>query len=146
MDLPEKAVVDATVAIKWLVPSDQSDLARRFWNRKLSAPDTIVAETVNALWKYVAKFELTADEARRAASFFPDDAMTLMPSQPLMQRALDFALVLRVPVYSCLYLATAWLLERPLITADTDLVKRVGAAETERSTLPAVLPLGMFAL
>ncbi len=45
----EKFVVDATVAIKWLVPSEYSELARKLWDRDVSAPDLIFPETVNAL-------------------------------------------------------------------------------------------------
>lgn len=141
----EKFVVDATVAIKWLVPAEHSDLARKLWDREVSAPDLIFPETVNALWKYVDRGELTPDEARRAASLFPADVVTLVPSQPLMQRALDLALALRLPVYDCVYLATAWLLEVPLVTADHRFLKVLGQGTIESAKLPTVLPLSAFA-
>lgn len=141
----EKFVVDATVAIKWLVPAEHSELARKLWDRDVSAPDLIFPETVNALWKYVDRGELTPDEARRAASLFPAGVVTLVPSQPLMQRALDLALALRLPVYDCVYLATAWLLELPLVTADHHFLKALGSGAVENAKLPTVLPLTAFA-
>jgi predicted nucleic acid-binding protein len=62
-------VVDASVAVKWVVeePRTEEALLLRATSRLL-APDLLVAECANILWKKVQRQELTPQEAFRAAS------------------------------------------------------------------------------
>ena len=60
--VPERLVVDATVAIKWVVGEADSERAASVRGRRLFAPDLLVAECANALWKKVVRRELAADE------------------------------------------------------------------------------------
>ncbi|MEK6604283.1 MAG: type II toxin-antitoxin system VapC family toxin, partial [Nitrospirota bacterium] len=48
-----RLVVDASVAVKWLVPEIHADAARRILspNNELLAPDLIWAEVGNVIWK-----------------------------------------------------------------------------------------------
>ena len=45
----DAAVVDASVAVKWVVPETGSDLARSLSNASLEAPDLLLVECANIL-------------------------------------------------------------------------------------------------
>jgi len=61
-------VVDASVAIKWVVPEAGTPQALALIaNNDVAAPDLIVAECANILWKKVRRAELTLPEAHFAA-------------------------------------------------------------------------------
>ena len=59
-------VVDASVAVKWLVPEIHTQEAEQLLDptHVLLAPDLLYAEVGNALWKRVRRRELRAEEAR----------------------------------------------------------------------------------
>ncbi len=48
----EAAIVDASVAVKWVVQEPGSDRARWLAKAKLEAPDLLSTECANVLWKY----------------------------------------------------------------------------------------------
>ena len=60
-------VIDASVAMKWVIdePGTQQALALR--RHRLFAPDLLVAECADVLWKKVRRNELSAEEAQLAA-------------------------------------------------------------------------------
>ncbi len=64
MNKLNKLVIDASVAIKWVVEEDgtESALALR-QQAKLIAPDLLVPECANILWKKAQRNELSRDEA-----------------------------------------------------------------------------------
>lgn len=110
-------VVDTSVALKWVVREDDSDVALLWVGTPLAAPDLVRAEFANALWKKVRRKEIQPGQARRA---FPRalEAVTLVPASPLIERALAIAIELSHPVYDCVYLALAESLDVRLLTAD----------------------------
>jgi predicted nucleic acid-binding protein len=62
-----RVVVDASVAVKWVIPevlSDQADAVRGRADHVL-APDLLLPEAANALWKKLTRREITAREAVR---------------------------------------------------------------------------------
>ena len=64
-------VIDASIAIKWVVEEDGTPLALALRQKaKLIAPDLLVPECANILWKKVQRNELVKEEAlcRRAAT------------------------------------------------------------------------------
>ena len=65
-----KLVVDASVAIKWLVAEQLTDesLAILGSEAELIAPDLLPIEVGDALWKKVRAADLTADEAAQRFS------------------------------------------------------------------------------
>ncbi len=60
-------VVDASVALKWMVKELRSDLAIDLLNsaESLVAPELVVAEVCNAAWKSLRRREIDAAQLRR---------------------------------------------------------------------------------
>ena len=113
-------VVDASVAVKCLVNEQASEAAHRLLNseERLVAPDFIVVEVGNVLWKKLRRGELTAIQAvsgvRELPTYFEQPARSAL----LAPRAIAIAAALAHPVYDCLYLACAERFESPFVTAD----------------------------
>lgn len=91
--------------------------------RELLAPDLIVAEFANVLWKKVEREECSGGQAEDILEAFLIDAPRLVESVPLAPRALELALRLGEVVYDCLYLAAAIEGEASLVTADARLAR-----------------------
>lgn len=119
-------VVDASVAIKWLIPEDDSDEALQFAKEhRLIAPQLIYAECANIIWKKARRGELDAQEAREAALFVDTFDVQTVGMRELATAALDLSLHLDHAVYDCFYLALAILEDCRLVTADERLCDRV---------------------
>lgn len=90
-------VVDSSVAIKWLVDEPYSDRAAerlRAWagaGLQLLAPDLIVAEVANALYKRVRRSQLTHDDAQALLAQFLNLGIELAPLWALTPDALHLA-------------------------------------------------------
>jgi predicted nucleic acid-binding protein len=124
-----RTVVDASVAAKWYfaevghASADRVLAERMRGERELFAPDLLVAEFANVLWKRVRRGECTRDAARQILGFFDVDRPELVPSAHLLHRAFDLATELAQPVYDCLYLALAQGIEASLATSDRRLAR-----------------------
>lgn len=120
-------VVDTSVAVKWVVPEDDahreaaSDVALSLLARGLIAPDCIMAEFANALFKKTRLGEIGLDQAREAVAILPD-IVSFVPSVPLVAAALEMAQALAHPVHDCLFLTLAVQQGVPLVTADARFV------------------------
>ena len=124
-----RAVVDASVALKWVVEEDgtpQALAVRR--QARLLAPELFVAECANILWKKVRRDELTAAEATVAAGLLQGADVELVPTRRLLVPATQLAIELDHPAYDCLYLALAIETGCPFVTADRNFVRRVRAS------------------
>ena len=115
--------MDASVAVLWLTPEPASAAASRLEHSDamLLAPDFLPIEVANALWKKVRRDEMTVRQAEDALADLTGGALMLMPSGPLVGRALRLASELRHPVYDCVYLALAREWSATLATADSAL-------------------------
>ena len=131
----KKAVVDASVAIKWFVPEIHSAAAVRLLDGDfmLAAPDLIGPELGNTIWKKVRRRELTPDEASEIVGAFPKIGVEIHPSGVLLPSALDLAVALDRTVYDCLYLALAVAQDCPLITADRKFHDAIAAGPLARN-------------
>lgn len=93
------------------------------------APDLIVAEVANVVWKKAVRAQVTDAQARAIGGALPRYFETLHASEALIESAIGIARALRHPVYDCLYLACAMRLGRRLITADRRLIAAVADSE-----------------
>lgn len=127
-----QVIIDASVAVKWVVEEEFSDEARSLAGQDLHAPDLLYIECANILWKKAAKGDLTLTQAERASKALQISPVMVVPSGPLLEKALALAGALRHPVYDCLYLALAAEKKMPLITADERLARVVARYKPER--------------
>lgn len=125
MTLADSILVDASVAIKWVIDERGSAEAVLLLDRRLLAPDLICAECANILWKMTARREITTDEADIAAQALEGAEIELVPMRPYLAAATALAVALDHPAYDCLYLAVAERLSAPLVTADDRLIRKV---------------------
>jgi predicted nucleic acid-binding protein len=129
-------VVDASVAVKWCLPSRREELvaeaeellasSRRDEVRFL-VPDLFWVELANALWKAVRRAEMSSDNAASAMSFMRDLGIATLPSLDLVPQALDLAISHSRTVYDSLYVALAIQSDSELITADERLANALAA-------------------
>ncbi len=118
-------VIDASVALKWFLDEPDSVAAVAIGTRHdLVAPDLLLAEVANALWRSVRMGRLSAADGRSAASRLPREFAGLVAGSVLVGRALDIATALDHPVYDCFYLALAEREAAMLVTADRRLQER----------------------
>jgi predicted nucleic acid-binding protein len=113
-------VVDASVAVKWILPESGSSAAAalRKLNNDLSAPSLIAVEVGNALWRAVRRGSVTRSEALEGFEAALISLQSLIPIEELRVRALTLAIELRHPIYDCFYLALAQRENALLVTAD----------------------------
>jgi predicted nucleic acid-binding protein len=125
-----RLVVDASVAVKWLVPESHADAARRILslNHELLAPDLIWAEVGNVIWKKWRRGEVPGHTAGDLLQDFRRYPVQTFASRALMSAAWDLAERYSRSFYDSLYLALAASAECPLVTADLKLYNRLKAS------------------
>jgi len=120
-------VIDASIAVKWVIPEVLSDKADRVrgGDEDVLAPDLLLVEVANALWKKTAAKEISPREADDAFGLVRESGIDLRPTGPLLPRAMGVARRLDHPVYDCVYLALAERERAALVTADHRLLRRL---------------------
>ena len=128
-------MIDASIAIKWVVEEDRTPQALALRRQtKLIAPELLVAECANILWKKARKRELSIDEAIFAARLLAAADIELLPTRSLLETATRIAIELDHPAYDCLYLALAVENGCQFVTADQSLVRELGQPDSGPST------------
>jgi predicted nucleic acid-binding protein len=119
-------VVDASVAAKWVIeePGTPQALALLAAHNPI-APELILAECANILWKKVRRGELSSVEARFAAMMIEGSDLQLREMAPFWISAVELAAEIDHPAYDCLYLALAFREELQFVTADEKLVRKL---------------------
>jgi len=114
----DAAVLDASIAVKWVLDEAGSDKARTLSAAVLEAPDFLMVECANILWKKVRVGDLSLEGAMARLDLLSRAPIALNSTHDLLESALRLAARLKHPVYDCIYLALAVRREVPLITAD----------------------------
>ena len=119
--------VDASVAVRWFVRQPGSEAADAVLGSgdQLIAPDLVVAEVGNALWKYLRASLMSADAAGQAQGHLAVLFDELVPLAELATAALAAARELGHPIYDCFYLVLAHQRDCRLVTADQRLLTAV---------------------
>ena len=115
-----RLVVDSSVVIKWFVPEVHSDDALRYLDPDLErdAPELLLAEVSNILWKKVGRGELTAAQAGKIAQDVEQADGNIHPMANLFGPGLRIALATGRTAYDSIYLALADSLATRVVTAD----------------------------
>jgi predicted nucleic acid-binding protein len=113
-------VVDPSVAVNWFVREDDRDAAMALLRRggPLLAPDIVIAETLNVLWRKLRRGEVALQQAVNVASVLPQFFDEILPSSRFANSAFELSLQMDHPVYDCLYLACAMANNCVLVTLD----------------------------
>jgi predicted nucleic acid-binding protein len=114
-----RIVLDASVAVKWVLREEHAATARRVLaTKELLAPHLLWAEVGNTLWKRHRRRESSVEEVRRMLAEFQRLPVTTFAHWPFLAAALDLAISLNQTVYDCLYLALAESRDSVMLTAD----------------------------
>ena len=118
-------VVDASVALKWVLDEPDAAAADTLLDETLIAPSLWLVEAANALWKRAQRRELTPDEAAERLAELANAPVVTTPLEADLPAALALASELGHPVYDCLYLALAVREDAQVVTADSRFVQAV---------------------
>lgn len=139
-------VVDASVAVKWLIPEADEDAAERILEeeRSLVGPAFLRVEVAAAIARK-ARFGEIAEELAESAvaawmAILGGSEVTLIPEDHDLPRALALALELDHPLQDCVYLALAERLEAPLVTADEKFAAKAHRRHPRIRTLSGFRP------
>jgi predicted nucleic acid-binding protein len=128
-------VLDASVAVKWVLPNPEALTAESFQLLKsytegeinFLVPDLFWAEVANVLWKgarqqrWSKRVAEDGTEQLRDRNFFTISSLTLLPE------ALKIALAYNRSVYDSLYVVLAIQFKTEMITADERLANALAA-------------------
>lgn len=119
-------VIDASIAVKWVVEEHGTPEALALRQKaKLIAPELLVAECANILWKKVKREELLKQEALLAARLLQGAEIELLPTRSLFEAATRMSIEIDHPAYDCLYIALAVEKECPFVTADERFLRKL---------------------
>jgi predicted nucleic acid-binding protein len=113
-----RIVVDASVALKWVVSETGSDSADALLDQDLIAPVLWLVEAANALWRRARIGDITVEQAIMRLSDLRKAPVTSLAMEPHLDRALNLATEIGHPIYDCLYLALALRHDTHVVTAD----------------------------
>lgn len=136
---PRELVLDTSVAVKFHIPEQDYEKARRVQGKledgeiSLLAPGTILPEVFNAFWQKYRRKELTHDEVRQGWELISELPLNFYATEDLMPRAAEISLQTGVIVYDALFLALAEDAETVMLTADDRLLKTI--AQTPYASL-----------
>ena len=132
-----RLVVDASVAVKWLVDEDDSPTARSLLDgsHEIAAPRLMATEVSNALRRKRLQGDLERNRAQELAEAIPRMQVSWTLDELFVLDALDLALALNATVPDCLYLALARFMDATLITADRHFVNAVSNTEYQDSVM-----------
>ena len=128
-------VIDASVALKWVLDELDAAAADALLDETLIAPSLWLVEAANALWRRCQRGEITPDGARDRLEALLTAPVTSLPVEDDLAAALRLATQLRHPVYDCLYLAAALRHDGQVVTADARFLAATAAGYPERVRL-----------
>ena len=129
-------VLDASVALKWALPSaneplvsESLQLLRQYVKGEVDflVPDIFWAEVCNVLWKGTRQRRWSRATAEGVASEMRDRNFPTVSSLAVAADAIKIAFAYDRSVYDCIYIALAAQFKSHMITADERLANSVAA-------------------
>lgn len=127
-------VIDASVAVKWLVPEIGHEEASSVLDGRdeLIAPSIVLLEVHSSILTRERAGSLPPALAARARELWSelvhDGALRLVPFEELLPPGIDCAFRARCPLADCLYLAAGLRYDAVVVTADTMMCERAPQA------------------
>ena len=115
-----RLVVDASVAVKWLIAEDGSDAAHRLaaGGDDLHAPRLMASEIANALWRKARLGEIERGRVGVLTAAVSEMPVRWHADETVCADAVRLALAFDRPVCDCVYLALAYRIGARVVTAD----------------------------
>ena len=92
---------------------------------KMIAPQLLVAECANILWKKVQREELLKEEALLASRLLQGAEIEMLPMQSLLEAAVRMSIEIDHAAYDCVYLALAIDNKCQFVTADERFLRKI---------------------
>ena len=137
--------LDTSIAVKWFLKEEDSDKAKDLLNRheakeiELFVPDLLLIELANVLHysKCYQSEELAnvlhynrcygSDEITKIVTDVRQNLSVILLNDQIIDKALYLSTKFEVPVYDTVFLAVAVQSDRPLITADERMYRKLDA-------------------
>ena len=113
-----RIVIDASVAVKWVLNEPRTEAALVLRDEELIAPAIWLAEAANALWRHLRLGELNRQQALARLSELGKAPIASLAIEPHVARALELAAEADHPVHDCIYLALALHQRAHVVTDD----------------------------
>ena len=133
-------VIDASVALKWVLDETGKDEADALLEEELIAPSLWLLEAANALWRRSKRGELSGEEAQERLAELHNAPVTTTAIKDDLPAAARLASLLAHPVYDCLYLALAIRENTYVVTADARFYTAVDREPTLRGAVRRLEP------
>jgi len=136
-----KYVLDASVAVKWVIAEPDSAIALRLRDSaragqdELIAPEFFLVECGHAVFRLARRKLLSGPDANRCLVAILADCPSLFPFLGLVPRASILCQSASIGFYDALYIALAEQEGCQLVTADIKLVANIGSA------FPFIIPI-----
>lgn len=133
--------IDTSALVKYVLPEQDSSVAERLVALHcagvvdLIAPQYILVESANVLWKQLQRRNLLSEEAAASLASLRNLPIRLVPDAELLENALTMAADNGITVYDALFCALAVRESVPLITSDHALVRRVAGTGVHATLL-----------
>lgn len=132
-----KYVVDASVCIKWYIPETYEQEATRLLQggHDFHAPELILPEVSNIIWKKVRRSEISSVEGERIINSFSKNSLTIHSHKQIIKSAYIGAESSGQTVYDWTYLALAVSLSCEFVTADLRFYKALENTPLKKNLL-----------
>ena len=132
-----RLVVDASVAVKWLVVEEDAEVAQEVATsgHDLHAPRLMASEVANTVWRKARAGEIDHRTAGVLLANVSNMPVRWNDDEAVSADAVRLALALDHPVYDCVYLALAHRIGAVMLTADRRFLTAVASTEHGESVL-----------
>jgi len=132
-------IIDASVALKWVLDEDGSEAACALVaGDVLAAPDLLFIECANVLWVKARRGVISEADAKEAYAAIAATPIRPVSAALYAEEALSIAFDLDQTAYDSLYLAVALAERATLISADTAFLNAAAAHPLYRASVRAL--------